>query len=245
MKKQTILITGGSAGIGFEIAKLFSEKGHHVIITGRNKDRLESAAEKLQHVTAIACDVTLEKDVDALVDIIHKDFPNLSMLINNAGSAFYYKLYPGANAFEKASQEILTNYLSIISLTEKLLPTLAMQPEGAVVNVSSIVAFVPSHRLATYAASKAALHSYTKSLRITLEQSTNIKVYELMPPLVNTDFSKEIGGENGIPASEVAQALYDAMESNTYEIHVGGTAQMYDLYRQSPADALLAMNAER
>lgn len=244
-KQQTILITGGSAGIGFEMARLFSEQGHRVIITGRNEARLQEAAAKLNNVIPFVCDVTLESDVNELVKKINADYSNLSLLINNAGSAFTYRLYPGANAFEKASQEIMTNYLSIISLTEKLLPLLAMQPEAAVVNVSSIVSFVPGINIPTYSASKAALHSYTQSLRLTLAQATNIKVYELMPPLVNTEFSKEIGGENGIPPQEVAQALLDGLVRRDYEIHVGNTAQMYEFSRQSPEEALIAMNAAR
>jgi len=244
MTKRTILITGGTAGIGFAMAKLFSEQGHKVIITGRNEERLNNATSQLKNVTGIQCDVTCEKEVDNLVAVINSQFQDLSMLINNAGSALYYKLYPGALAFDKASREIMTNYLSIISLTEKLLPLLNMQPQAAIVNVSSIVAFAPGTRLATYSASKAALHSYTQSLRYTLS-STNIRVYELMPPLVNTEFSKEIGGENGISPTAVAEALHEALENNTYEIHVGNTAQIYALSRQSQEEALKAMNAAR
>src|ERR1700748_1548285 len=105
MKQQTVLITGGSAGIGFEIAKLFSDKGHKIIVTGRNKERLDSAASQLRNVTAIVCDVTNDKEVNNLVSIINNDFQHLTMVINNAGSAFVYKLYPGAGAFEKANQE--------------------------------------------------------------------------------------------------------------------------------------------
>ncbi|MVM41219.1 SDR family NAD(P)-dependent oxidoreductase [Spirosoma sp. HMF3257] len=241
--QNTILITGGSAGIGFEIAKLFDQKGNHVIITGRNEDRLQKAAAQLQHVTAIACDVTSEEDVNRLVDQLHTDFPNLNILINNAGNAFYYKLEAEANAFDKAREEMLTNYLSIIRLTEKLIPSLGKQEESAIVNVSSIVALVPGHTLPTYAASKAALHSYTQSLRITLERSSTTKVFELMPPLVNTDFSQAIGGANGIAPSVVADDLFNALENNEYEIHVGNTAQIYALSLSSPSGALAAMNA--
>ncbi|MVM31333.1 SDR family NAD(P)-dependent oxidoreductase [Spirosoma sp. HMF4905] len=241
--QNTVLITGGSAGIGFEIAKLFDQKGNHVIITGRNEDRLQKAAAQLKNVTAIACDVTQEDDVNRLVDQLYAEFPDLNILINNAGNAFYYKLVAQENAFENAREEMLTNYLSIIRLTEKLAPLLSKQEESAIVNVSSIVAFAPSHRLPTYAASKAALHSYTQSLRITLERSTTTKVFELMPPLVNTDFSQAIGGENGIAPSVVADDLLTALENDEYEIHVGNTAQIYALSLSSPSGALAAMNA--
>jgi len=240
---NTVLITGGSAGIGFAIAKSLSEKGNHIIITGRNRERLEAAAAGLKNTTAIVSDITLERDTEHLASTLRKDFPQLNMVINNAGQAYYYSLGKGGNVFEKASDEMLTNYLSVIGLTEKVIPLLALQREAAIVNVSSIVAITPGSRLPTYAASKAALHSYTQSLRHTLAQDTGIKVFELMPPLVNTDFSREIGGANGIPPQQVADEFIAALESNTYEIHVGDTKKIYDLYLSAPEAAFAAMNA--
>ena len=244
--KNTVLITGGSAGIGLEIARLFSKKDNHVIIAGRNQERLENAASQLKNVTAIACDVSKEEEVDNLVKRINNEFPNLNVLINNAGRAVLYNLSEeGVNAYDKSADEMLTNYLSVIRLTEKLLPQLKKQEDAAIVNVSSIVAFVPS-RLATYSASKAALHSYTQSLRINLEENSSVKVFELMPPLVDTDFSIEIGGRvNGIHPSIVAGDLMKAMEKDEYEIHVGNTADLYKLFHSSPAEALKFMNAGR
>lgn len=241
---NTILITGGSAGIGFELAKQFSAKDNHVIITGRNQERLQNAAAQLTNVTAIAADVTKEEDVTALVNRLKNEFPTLNVVINNAGSAYFYTLDESANAFAKAQEEILTNYLSIIRLNEALLPVLKQQASAAIVNVSSIVAFTGRHTLATYAASKAALHSYTNSLRVFLHRNTNIKVFELMPPLVNTEFSKEIGGENGIPPSAVAEDLLNSMENDHYEIHTGNTENLYQLYLSSPAEAVKYMNPE-
>lgn len=238
-----VLVTGGSAGIGYEIARIFSERNNQVIITGRNEARLSMAAAKLRNVTPVVCDVTVQDDVDKLADTLQRDFPDLNVVINNAGKASYYKLDGDDNAFINAEEEMLTNYLSIIRLNQKLLPLLKNAENAAIVNVSSIVAFVPNHVLPTYAASKAALHSYSQSLRITLGNAMNIKVFELMPPLVNTDFSQVIGGANGIPPTQVAEDLIRAMESDTYEIHVGQTAQLYQLFQHDPAGALLAMNS--
>lgn len=243
--QNTVLITGGSAGIGFEIAKLLSENSNHVIITGRNQDRLNKAAAGLNNVTAIVSDVTKEEEVNHLVERLNAEFPKLNMLINNAGHALLYDLVTtNANAFEKAGEEMFTNYLSVIRLTEKLLPLLKRQPEAVVVNVSSIVAFVPGS-LAGYSASKAALHSYTNSLRIALEEVSAVKVFELMPPLVNTEFSKPIGGEYGISPRIVAEEFYKALQNDNYEIHVGQTADMYRLFLSSPSEALKAMNSQR
>lgn len=242
---NTILITGGSAGIGFEIAKSLIEQGNEVIIVGRDQNRLDEAAQKLGKVTAIKADVSNAADVELLVAQLKQDFPQLNIIINNAGSAFYYNLNDDApNAFENASTEILTNYLSIVRLNQLLLPVLRTQAEAAIVNVSSIVAYVPGASIPTYAASKAALHSYSTSLRLTLA-NTPVKVFELLPPLVNTAFSAEIGGENGIPPSVVADDLLNGLANNEFEIRVGDTAKIYELFLSSPSEALNAMNAIR
>lgn len=242
--QNTALVTGGSVGIGFEIAKVLSESGNHVIITGRNEERLKSAAAKLENVTAIVSDVTKAEDVNSLTETLNEKFPGLNMVVNNAGHALLYNISTGDdNAFEKAGEEMLTNYLSVIRLTEKLLPLLKRQPEAAIVNVSSIVAFVPGS-LVGYSASKAALHSYTNSLRIALAETSSIKVFELMPPLVNTQFSKAIGGERGISAESVAKDFFRALQNDNYEIHVGQTADLYRLFLSSPSDALKLMNSQ-
>ncbi|MBZ4035367.1 SDR family NAD(P)-dependent oxidoreductase [Flavobacterium sp. 17A] len=246
--KNTILITGGGSGIGLEIARLFSTD-NNIIITGRTSEKLQKAVSELQNITAIVADINNAADVENLVAELRKNHPKLNMVINNAGLANYYKLTDeNANAFEKASEEILTNYLSIVRLTEKLLPQLQTQQEAAFVNVSSIAAFSPGIVLPGYAVSKAALHSYSQVLRISLEKLEKkplIKVFELMPPLVNTSFSKEIGGQNGISPEEVALTLKNAIESDIFEIHVGATADFYKLYLSSPEAALQTMNANK
>jgi len=243
---NTILITGGSAGIGFEMARLFSENGNQVIITGRNPERMAGAIARLKNTSAIVSDVNDAEDVEKLIARLNKDFPTLNVLINNAGTANYYDMtVPDINAFGKASEEILTNYLSIIRLNERLLPLLTQQPEAAIVNVSSIVAFAArANSLPTYGASKAALHSYTNSLRIMME-GTPVKVFELMPPLVDTEFSAAIGGAaNGIPPQQVADDLLTAMQQDIFEIHIGRTAEIFKNFFPLSPQAVLAMNGK-
>jgi uncharacterized oxidoreductase len=240
---NTVLITGGSAGIGFEIAQQLSAQGNQVIITGRNAERLQAAAVQLKNTTAIVSDVNSWSDVNKLVTQLKEQFPQLNMVINNAGfSSSPYRLLPGVDTFEKASAEIQTNYLSVLRLNELLLPLLSKQPQAAIVNVSSIVAFAPSMNIPGYSISKAALHAYTRVLRLTLKD-TPVQVFELMPPLVNTEFSKEIGGERGIPASQVATELLEGLKNDVFEIHVGNTADIYKLYLSSPENALQALNS--
>ena len=238
--QNTVLITGGSAGIGLEIAKLLDQKGNHVIITGRDQQRLDKALAQLTNASGIISDVSKKEDAEALVATLTRDFPALNLVINNAGRAILYDIANSEGGFDKAQDEMLTNYLAVIRLNEYLLPLLKNQPEAAIVNVSSVVAFVPGN-LPTYSASKAALHSYTQSLRIALSRTSNVQVFELMPPLVDTEFSAIINGKSGIAPSAVAEAFVDALESDTYEIRVGKTQYIYDLYLKSPEEALNIM----
>ncbi|HEY8916245.1 MAG TPA: SDR family NAD(P)-dependent oxidoreductase [Chitinophaga sp.] len=238
---NTILITGGSAGIGLATAKAFLAKGNEVIITGRDAKRLEQAAAQLPGVHTIVSDVSSETAVDELVQTIRTKFPQLNVLINNAGYAVAYTITPGQETWKEAEKEMYTNYVSVVRLTEKLLPVLQQQAAAAVVNVTSIVAYAPGLHIPTYSASKAALNSYSKILRLSLKD-TSIKVFELMPPLVNTDFSAGIGGANGIAPEVVANDLLNSMEQDVYNIHTGKTADIYELLKVSPTAALNAMN---
>jgi uncharacterized oxidoreductase len=242
--QKTVLITGGGSGIGFAIAKLLSEKDNTVIITGRNEAKLKDAASKLTNVSYFAADITKEDDVNKLVAYITEKHPNLEILINNAGQASVYTLLD-TPAYDHSSAEILTNYLSPVRLIDKLLPALKVQREAAIVNVTSVLAIAPSYDVPTYSASKAALRSYTQALRFSLGDDSTVKVFELLPPLVDTEFSAEIGGSNGIPPKQVAEEFLQAVENDNYEIHVGFTAQFYDAYLKSPADAFKMLNSRR
>ncbi|GGA98655.1 SDR family oxidoreductase [Puia dinghuensis] len=243
---NTILITGGSAGIGFALAQALSTD-NKIIVTGRNEQRLKAAVAKLPNTTAIVGDVSDEKDVETLVATLNRDHAALNIVINNAGkaSAVYNLGAEGVDAFTRAGEEMLTNYLSVIRLNEKLLPLLKKQSEAAIVNVTSIVAIAPGIALATYSASKAALHSYTIALRLSLK-NTSVKVFELYPPLVNTEFSAEIGGAaNGIAPSVVADEFKKGLEQNTYDIRVGRTAEFWQYFLSAPDQAITAMNEGR
>lgn len=237
-----ILITGGGSGIGLEIAKSLSPS-NKIIIVGRNKEKLDHAAKDLENVFTLQADITKENDVHKIVDEIKDKFGGLNILINNAGNAYAYTLSETSDTYSKALAEFTTNYFAPIRLTEKLLPLLKEQNEAAIVNVTSIVALAPGSHVPTYSDSKAALHSYTQLLRYELEKDSNVKVFELMPPLVNTDFSVEIGGrENGIPPADVAADLHKGLQENIYEIRVGNTEVLYTNFFANSEGAFSAMN---
>jgi len=227
---NTIFISGGSAGIGLAIAKKFNAAGNKVIINGRSEERLQSALKQLDNAVAIQGDLSLKADRIKIAEELKNNHPAVNIIINNAGAAFMNDLSDSNNnAAEKAYEEINTNYISVIDFTALTLPLLLQQEEAAIVNVSSIAVFRSNKYLPTYSASKAALHSYTQGLRDTFADNENLSVYELYPPLVNTEFSAEIGGASGIPASEVADELFTALEKDQFEVPVGDTKKIHEL----------------
>ena len=224
---NTVFISGGSAGIGLAIAKKLNAEGNRIIINGRNEQRLQNALQQLDNAVAIQGDLSIEADRLRIAEDLKNNHPEVNIIINNAGAAFTYLLNETQNAHEKAAIEMNTNYFSVIHFTELLLPHLLQKTDSVVVNISSIAVFGSHKMLPTYGATKAALHSYTQALRQTYEDRENIQVYEVYPPLVNTDFSAEIGGVNGIPASEVADEFFLALEKNQFDVPVGDTKQFF------------------
>lgn len=231
---NTIFISGGSAGIGLAIAQKFSASGNKVIINGRNTQRLEEALTKLSNAVAIQGDLSVEADRIRIAEDLKANHPDVNMIINNAGAAFGYLLSETTNAHKKAEIEMNTNYFAIIHFTELMLPHLLTKDMAAIANVSSLAVFGSHKFLPTYGATKAALHSYTVALRMTYEEAKNLQVYEIYPPMVNTAFSAEIGGENGIPPSEVADEFFIALENNQFDVPVGETKK----YAAAVAEAI-------
>ncbi len=242
--ENTILITGGGSGIGLAFAKKLAQEGNQIILVGRTENKLIQASKQIPDAQYIVADLTKASDVEELTTKVKSDFPTLNLLINNAGTAYAYSLLnENSKAVDKASVEFETNFLSVVRLTEALLPVLKQNANAAIVNVSSLVSFIPSISLPTYSASKAALHSYTQVLRAELKNQ-GIQVYEVMPPLVNTELSHEIGGaDNGIPPEVVAEDLLKALTEEQFEVRVGLTNSLYQLYLQSPEQAFSALNS--
>jgi uncharacterized oxidoreductase len=239
---KTILVTGGGSGIGYATAKLLSEKGNKVIISGRNKEKLQKAANELG-INFIVGDVTDANAIKSLVEKLEADYRDLSILVNNAGVGFVYKLGEGANAVDKARQEFETNYFAPVRLIEALLPLLKKQPEAAIVNLTSNVAFHPLVVLPTYSDAKTALHSHSVALRLTLSSGTNIKVFEVMPSLINTDATKDMGGEqHGLPPEVAAEDIYNGIKEDHYDIFVGEAGQQYADYFADPKAAVAKFN---
>lgn len=220
-KGNTILITGGGTGIGFSLAEILVKADNKVIICGRRESRLKEARNKLPQLQTIACDVTSKKDRKTLYGLIKNNFPNLNVLINNAGVQRVIDFSQGSEALTTGENEIETNFTAPIHLAAYFIPLLLKQKEAAIINVSSGLAFRPIAVMPIYCATKAGLHSFTLSLRHQM-QNTSVKVFEIIPPRVATALGREsdqISG--GISPSEVATTALKALEDDEYEIVVG------------------------
>ncbi|NNL15161.1 MAG: SDR family NAD(P)-dependent oxidoreductase [Flavobacteriaceae bacterium] len=243
---NNILITGGSSGIGFEMAKQFIAAKNKVIITGRNMDRLENAKQKLGDVTIIQSDVSNPDSIKELYEQVLKEFPDLNVLINNAGVMSTINLQDHNLSANELTKEIDINVKGTIWMNDAFLPLLKKNKNAATVMVSSGLAFVPLPISPVYCATKAAAHSYTLSLRAQLKNS-DVKVFELAPPATETEMLADFNEEDmkGISAMSVQAMVADflkGLSKDKYEICPGQSSQMKFMSRYFPSFILKQMS---
>ncbi|PZT96199.1 MAG: oxidoreductase [Brevundimonas sp.] len=183
---NTILITGGGSGIGRALAEALHARGNQVVITGRRESALKAVVEANPGMAWAALDVADPAAIRAFAAQVVRDHPALNVVINNAGIMLAEDLKAEPFDLDVVEATITTNLLGPIRLTTALLPHLRAQTASTVITVSSGLAFVPLVATPTYNASKAAIHSWTQSLRRQLAD-TSVEVLELAPPAVATD----------------------------------------------------------
>ncbi|AKM10833.1 SDR family oxidoreductase [Croceicoccus naphthovorans] len=183
---NTILLTGGGSGIGRELAREWATADNTVIVAGRTASSLAETAEGFDTIHTLTFDVSDAADIARFAKEAVAQFPAINVLVNNAGIMRYEDAGKGRDLAD-AEATVTTNLLGPIRLTDALIDHLSVQPDAAIVNVTSGLAFVPMPQTATYCATKAALHSYTLSLRKLLEGK--VEVIELVPPGVQTDLT--------------------------------------------------------
>lgn len=183
---NTILITGGGSGIGEALAHRFQEAGNHVVIAGRRQDALDRAIGGRPNMSAMTLDVDSAEGVEDFARRVIAAHPKINVLINNAGIMRFEDLSARRDLGD-AEAMIVTNLLGPIRLTNALTDHLAAQDDAAIVNLTSGLAYLPLEAAPTYSATKAAIHSYTMSLRAVLKG--RIEVIELVPPAVQTDLT--------------------------------------------------------
>jgi uncharacterized oxidoreductase len=182
---NTIFITGGGSGIGRGLAEAFQKEGNQVVIAGRRREALEAVTAANPGMQAIALDIENPESIRTVASRLASEFPALNVVINNAGIMRPENLAGQPQELADAEAMVTTNLLGPIRLTSALLPLLMRQPRSTIMTVSSGLAFLPLAMTPTYCATKAAIHSYSLSLRWQL-RATTTEVVELIPPYVAT-----------------------------------------------------------
>jgi len=235
---NTILITGGSNGIGLELAKQLLSLGNTVIITGRTQSRLDEVKKKYPALHIFQSDAGKASDIKSLYDNVTKQFPELNMLINNAGIMRKLNLHETSMDLENINEEIAINLSGPVWMVNQFLNHLKSKKQAAIMNVSSGLAYVPFAISPVYSATKAGVHFYTQTLRIQLK-NTNVVVFELMPPLTNTDLQNAFSPEDmkGVVSMEVDKMVQVAIKgigNDTLEIRPGQSNMLRIMSRVAP-----------
>jgi uncharacterized oxidoreductase len=211
---NTILITGGGSGIGKALAESLHQKGNKVIIAGRRADALEAVVQANPGMEYRILDIADGASIPAFAAELTASFPELNVVLNNAGIMVPETVVEAPGYLDTAEQTIAINLLGPIRLTAALLPHLQAKPSATVLTVSSGLAFVPLSLTPTYSATKAAIHSYSQSLRQQLKD-TSVDVVEIAPPYVQTELmgAGQASDPRAMPLADFIAEVMQILES--------------------------------
>lgn len=224
LKGNTIVITGGTSGIGLGMAERFLALGNKVIICGRRSDRLVKLSREHPGLVTRECDVADERHRLELFRWLAANHPDVNVVINNAGVQFAGMVGSGLD-YTRVRQEIDTNAIAVLHLSDLLAPVIQGKPGATIINVSSGLGFVPIAFMSVYCATKAFVHSITMSMRHTLKDR-GIEVIEIIPPSVDSELGKERRADpdqshGGMPIPEFLDELFKGLERKEAEIAIG------------------------
>ena len=237
LENRTVLITGGSSGIGLAFAEALLEKNNNIIICGRNPDKLEQAKQHHPQLDCQCCDITDKNDVMALYQHIHQHYGRLDLLVNNAGIQKAVNLNDGDDQWDSIVEEFSINLVAQVQLTQLLLPLLNHnEGDSAVVNITSALAVAPKQSAPVYCAAKAGLHNFTRSLRYQL-RGTTIRVFEIIPALVDTAMTANRPHKGKISPQRLVNDALRGIAQNRITIPIERTRLLLFLHRLFPGVA--------
>ena len=247
LTSNTILITGGAGGIGYELTKQLTALGNTILITGRDQAKLDRAKAAFPKIHTFQSDVSDPKAIATLYEKVTKQFPELNILINNAGIMREINVHDKAGSLEEITREIEINLSGPIRMVKQFVPHLKTKSEAAIMNVSSSLAFVPLPISPVYCATKAGLHSFSESLRVQLK-NTKVKVFELAPPATRTellgdfDVVEDMKGASIMKVEDMVKVAVNGMQTDRFEIRPGQANLLKWMSRLAPGFILKQMS---
>jgi len=241
---STVLITGGSSGIGLEISKVLIQNGNKVIICGKSNEKLVAAKKTEPKLITYQCDLSDNQECTAFARKITENHSDLNILINNAAIVNKIDFINDENAMKLAENEYITNLIAPIRLIKLLYKTISANDDSAIINITTGLIYAPRVIYPFYNSSKSALHSFTQTLRIRL-QNEKTKVVEVMFPAVDTPWHQGTPPKIAISADAAVSEMIKGLEKGELEIKVGGVKILSFLSRIAPGFALKKVNEIR
>jgi uncharacterized oxidoreductase len=242
LENNTILITGGSSGIGLQLSKVLIQRGNKIIICGRSNERLSNAKSIEPKLITYQCDLSNRKQCSDFSKNISENHPDLNILINNAAIVNRTNFLSTDKIIEMAENEFETNFMAPVRLIHFLSPILMKNNNPAIINITTGLIYTPRADYPFYNATKAALHSFTQVLRKQTENS-NINIVEVMFPAVKTPWHKGKPPKIAISTEKAVDEMIIGLEKSKKEIRVAGARLLYKVSRIAPAFAFKKVNS--
>lgn len=227
ISSNTIIITGGTSGIGLELASQLINLGNTVIVTGRDQEKLDYVKKNFPKIHVFKCDVSNQEEIKNFYQIVINRFSNLNVLINNAGIAQQLDFRSEEIDLNKINSEISTNFTGAVQMVSLFSKHLQNKNSSAIINISSGLAFLPLAATPVYSATKAGLHSFSQSLRIQLK-GTNVEVFEVAPPFIKTPLMDKMGhghfkGSKPMESKKLVEIIIKNLKNDKFEIIPGAS----------------------
>ncbi|AWW31499.1 oxidoreductase [Echinicola strongylocentroti] len=237
---NTILITGGSSGIGLELASRLS-KNNNILICGRSKEKLAAAKQKIPLIQVFSCNLAIDADRQSLFEWVRDHHPDCNVLINNAALVHRTGFGSDPAMIQKSILEIQTNLVAPIVLSKLFLPILEQHQDPAIINVTSGLVYAPKSAYPIYNATKAALHSFTQTIRMQLDDSP-VAIKEVLLPVVDTPWHEGNVPKMAISPEEAVSKMLRGLEKGKGEIRVGKVKLLHLISRIAPSLASKIIN---
>ncbi len=242
LENNTVLITGGSSGIGLELAKVLVAKNNKVLICGRNLEKLTQAKAQIPEIEFFQCDISKPDESEKLAKWVKDTYPACNNLINNAAIVNKIDFFDDKKSIELAEIEYETNLLAPIRLIKLLYPTLKTHNSSVIINITTGLIYAPRVIYPFYNSSKSALHSFTQTLRIRLKNEKT-EVFEVMFPAVDTPWHQGKPPKIAISTQSAVSEMIKGLEKGKPEIRVRGAKILYKVSRLAPGFALKKINS--